>query len=78
VATEDPEQRERAMRRSLLLARIGVAAWALVVVLAVVLAFQLQPSWIWVILAVFGAARLVLDLRRTIAVGAALRELVEA
>lgn len=77
MPTQTEEQRERAMRRSLVLARVGIGAWAVVAVIAVVLAFLLQPWWLWAVLAAFGALRIVMDVQRMLRVRAALSELAE-
>jgi predicted neutral ceramidase superfamily lipid hydrolase len=73
IADQD-DARQRAMRRSLLLARIGVVAWALVIVAAIVLGALQQAHWIWMLLAAFGLLRLVMDIRRMRAIVVAIAD----
>ena len=58
-----------------MLARIGIVAWAVVVVVAAVLVVELRPWYLWALLAAFGVLRLVLDVRRLRALTRGLAEL---
>ena len=70
-----PEDQRRVLRQGIVLARVGVVAWAVVVVVAVVLVVLLKPWYLWALLVAFGILRLVLDARRMRTLGRDLEEI---
>lgn len=64
TTSRSPEEQQRLLQRAIGVVRVAVVAWSAVVLCAIALIALKDPRWLWALLALLGAYRLVRDIRR--------------